>query len=44
MERVYLHINIPNMITVGLIMLVWYMIFGLAMKWRASKSGAQDAA
>ena len=43
MERVYLHINIPNMITVGVIMLVWFVLYGLFMKWR-SKSAATQAA
>lgn len=32
MDRVYLHINIPNMITIGIMMLVWYWIYGFAMK------------
>lgn len=44
MERVYLHINIPNIITVGVIMLVWYMLYGLSMKWYGSRSDNQVAA
>ena len=44
MERVYLHINIPNMITVGVMMLVWFMVYGLFIKWRSGSSGAQAAA
>lgn len=43
MERVYLHINIPNMITVGLMMLVWYWVYGFAMKQYAARSSAQAA-
>lgn len=40
MERVYLHINIPNIITVGVMMLVWYWVYGASMKWYAAKKQA----
>lgn len=43
MERVYLHINIPNMITIGIMMLVWYLVYGLSMKQYAARSSAQAA-